>query len=409
MGSGTLKPGWTRVAFGDVVRLCTERTSARPAEGFERCVGLEHLDPGNLAVRRWGDVADGTTFTTVFRPGQVLFGKRRAYQRKVAVPDFSGVCSGDIYVLESGDDRHLLPDLLPFVCQTDSFFDHAIGTSAGSLSPRTNWRSLAAYEFALPPLDEQRRLAKLLLAVEAASRALQDARAALTALRKSTLMDSFGQLLADPAVRRVPVGQVGEVLLGRQRAPQHEDGPSMRPYLRAANVFDGYIDTADVKSMNFSSSEYRRYSLQDGDILLNEGQSRELVGRSAIFRGEVPDACFQNTLVRLRPSPSILSPYAHRYFQYCMYAGTFAAVAKQTTSIAHLGVQSLADLLMPLPGKNRQLEFSRRLSAIDSALPTTAEREERLRTLKALVSEPFRRESASGSARGGLTVRTRSA
>ena len=295
MGSGTLKPGWTRVVFGDVVRLCTERPTSDPAaEGFARYVGLEHLDPGNLALRRWGDVANGTTFTTVFRPGQVLFGKRRAYQRKVAVPDFTGVCSGDIYVLESSNDRRLLPELLPFVCQTDSFFDHAIGTSAGSLSPRTNWRSLAAYEFALPPLDEQHRMANLLTRIEAVSRALQDTHAALTTLRKSTLMHSFGQLLADPAVRRVPARQLGEVLLGRQRAPQHEDGPSMRPYLRAANVFDGYIDTADVKSMNFSSSEYQRYSLQAGDILLNEGQSRELVGRSAIFQGEVPGACFQN-------------------------------------------------------------------------------------------------------------------
>ena len=98
MGSGTLKPGWTRVAFGDVVRLSTERSSNPAAAGFDRYVGLEHLDPGELRIQRWGGVAAGTTFTSVFRPGQVLFGKRRAYLRKVAVPDFSGVCSGDIYV-----------------------------------------------------------------------------------------------------------------------------------------------------------------------------------------------------------------------------------------------------------------------------------------------------------------------
>ena len=142
-GDGSLKPGWTRVAFGDVVRLSRERAPDPEAAGFTRCVGLEHIDPGDLTIRRWGSVSDGTTFTNVFRPGQVLFGKRRAYLRKVAVPDFSGVCSGDIYVFESKDDRHLLPDLLPFICQTDGFFEHAVGTSAGSLSPRTNWQALA--------------------------------------------------------------------------------------------------------------------------------------------------------------------------------------------------------------------------------------------------------------------------
>jgi len=82
--------------------------------------------------------------------------------------------------------------------------------------------------------------------------------------------------------------------------------------------------------------------LRDGDILLNEGHSRELVGRSAIFRGEVRGACFQ-TLVRFRLAPSNLSAFAQRYFQYCLNSGTFAAIAKQTTSIAHLGAQSLAD------------------------------------------------------------------
>ena len=121
----------------------------------------------------------------------MLFGKRRAYQRKVAVPDFGGVCSGDIYVFESTNEHHLLPDLLPFICQTDGFFEHAIGTSAGSLSPRTNWKSLAAYEFALPPLDEQRRIVEALQAIGQVSatlfRLLTSMRVAQSAIFESQL------------------------------------------------------------------------------------------------------------------------------------------------------------------------------------------------------------------------------
>lgn len=158
----TMKPGWRRVKFGEVVRLGKERSADPAADGLDRYVGLEHLEPGDLHIRSWGNVADGTTFTTRFRPGQVLFGKRRAYQRKVAVADFEGVCSGDIYVFESANPKHLLPELLPFICQTDAFFDYAVGTSAGSLSPRTNWTSLAEYEFALPPVGEQGRMVEVL-------------------------------------------------------------------------------------------------------------------------------------------------------------------------------------------------------------------------------------------------------
>ena len=159
-----LKPGWRRVKFGDVVRLSKARSQDPLADGIERYVGLEHLEPGDLRIRRWGSVADGVTFTSVFQPGQVLFGKRRAYQRKVAVADFSGVCSGDIYVLETKDVQVLLPELLPFVCQTDAFFDHAVGTSAGSLSPRTNWTSLADFEFVLPTISEQAKIVEALKA-----------------------------------------------------------------------------------------------------------------------------------------------------------------------------------------------------------------------------------------------------
>lgn len=147
-----LKHGWRQVKFGDVVQLSKARSQDPLAAGIERYVGLEHLEPGDLRIRSWGNVAEGVTFTNVFKPGQVLFGKRRAYQRKVAVANFSGVCSGDIYVLETKDSTVLLPELLPFICQTDAFFDHAVGTSAGSLSPRTNWTSLADFEFVLPSL-----------------------------------------------------------------------------------------------------------------------------------------------------------------------------------------------------------------------------------------------------------------
>lgn len=144
------KAGTRQVRFGDVVRLSKTRCQDPLAEGYERFVGLEHLEPGDLQIRRWGNVADGVTFTNVFKPGQVLFGKRRAYQRKVAIADFTGVCSGDIYVLESTDPAVLLPELLPFICQTDAFFEHAVDTSAGSLSPRTNWTSLAKFMLRCP-------------------------------------------------------------------------------------------------------------------------------------------------------------------------------------------------------------------------------------------------------------------
>lgn len=157
-----LKPGWKWVKFGDVVHLNNERIADPKTAGIERYVGLEHITPEDLRIRDWGLVADGTTFTNCFKPDQVLFGKRRAYQRKVAVADFAGVCSSDIYVFEPKDTSVLLPELLPYICQSEGFYEYAIKTSAGSLSPRTNWNHLRKYEFALPPMEKQQIIVNIL-------------------------------------------------------------------------------------------------------------------------------------------------------------------------------------------------------------------------------------------------------
>lgn len=237
-----LKPGWRRVKFGEVVRLSKARSQDPLGDGIERYVGLEHLEPGDLRIRSWGSVADGVTFTSVFQPGQVLFGKRRAYQRKVAVADFSGVCSGDIYVLETKDPQVLLPELLPFICQTDAFFDHAVGTSAGSLSPRTNWASLADFEFSLPPIEEQRRVSALLAAGLGAADELQAALFALPILRRSMEM----RLLSMDGVPRQKVGDVAKFTSGKSiRVSDLPKSPSDRHHVPVfgGNGISGYTDT----------------------------------------------------------------------------------------------------------------------------------------------------------------------
>lgn len=154
--------GWRMVRFGDVV--CDVNESDRnPLEaGLERYIGLEHIEPENLHIKEWGDLTqDEVSFTKRFRKGQVLFGKRRAYQRKVALAEFDGICSGDILTFEPKDET-LLSELLPFIVQSDLFFDHALGTSSGSLSPRTRWSQLRDFTFPLPPEDLQRRVAEML-------------------------------------------------------------------------------------------------------------------------------------------------------------------------------------------------------------------------------------------------------
>ncbi len=382
------KHTWPTVAFGDVVRQVKDRVDPATS-GLTRYIAGEHMETDDLRLRRWGEINGdylGPAFHMRFKPGQVLYGSRRTYLRKVAVADFEGICANTTFVLEPKDPDVLLPELLPFIMQTESFHEHSIKQSKGSVNPYINFSDLAWYEFPLPPPDEQRRLASVLWAVEKGIASTQNLLQKTDVIRKATLIDIFSQLYGKTDVEWVPVTEVGHVLMGRQRAPQYDKGVSPRPYLRVANVFDGYIDTSDVKEMDFSSAEFEQYKLLPGDVLLNEGQSRELVGRSAIFSDEIKDCCFQNTLVRFRPI-SVASKYAQRYFQFCLYTGRFIAVSKQTTSIAHLGVNRFAKMKFPLVSKGRENEIVDTFDVFDRNLRALSNRAKHIQRLKQIIFE----------------------
>ena len=107
------KQGWRQVKFGDVVRQVKERVDPETS-GLERYVAGDHMDTDDLRIRRWGEIGSGylgPAFHMRFRPGQVLYGSRRTYLRKVAVADFDGICANTTFVIEPKDAEELLPEL----------------------------------------------------------------------------------------------------------------------------------------------------------------------------------------------------------------------------------------------------------------------------------------------------------
>jgi type I restriction enzyme, S subunit len=191
----------------------------------------------------------------------------------------------------------------------------------------------------------------------------------------------------------VRVAEAGQVQGGRQRSP-HAIGEPCR-YLRVANVFDGFLKVDDVLEMPFSPAEKERFLLRDGDILLNEGQSIDLVGRSAIYRGTPGDCCFQNTLIRFRAGTIANTAFMHVLFQKCLYDGAFAAIALQTTSIAHLGSERFASMVIPLPPLNEQAAIAGALGTVS----TLIEKLDRLITKKRDLKQAAMQQLLTGKRR----------
>jgi len=157
------KQKWIEVRYGNYVDHI-ERNETNPRERKNaRYVSVEHLETENLKVNSWTDEEMPTFFRT-FRKGQILFGKRRAYQRKVAIADFDGICSPHIWALEARSG--LMQHFLPYVMLTERFYEYVNANSAGTMSPYIKWLQLSKYTFALPPLDEQQRIAELFQSIE---------------------------------------------------------------------------------------------------------------------------------------------------------------------------------------------------------------------------------------------------
>ena len=163
------------------------------------------------------------------------------------------------------------------------------------------------------------------------------------------------------------VGERGQVVAGKALAVNALG--KQRPYLRTKNVFDGNIDIEDVLSMPMTDEQFAQFQLRHGDVLLNEGQSLELVGRCSIYKGEFPEPCaIQNALLRFRAKIGTSASFASHLFRHCQQTGIFAKIALQTTSVAHLGSSRFAKLKLAWPPENEQQLIAAALDELDALL-----------------------------------------
>jgi type I restriction enzyme, S subunit len=380
----TCKVGWTTVAFGDVVRLSTARSNDPASDGFERFVGLEHIEPGDFRIRRWGNIVDGTTFTSVFRPGQVLFGKRRAYQRKIAVADFSGVCSGDIYVLEPRGTQ-MLPELLPFICQTDAFYDHAVGTSEGSLSPRTNWSSLARFTFDLPSIEEQRRIISVTNAIQQSSGRLFELHWALAQLQYALLDHHLpGATRRYQSQRPVVLQEVVDKIIDyRGKSPPKANVGV--PLITARNIRDGFIDPNPreyVEERRFDAWMTRGLP-EAGDILFTTEAPLANVAMTPDYKFALGQRS-----VLIRAKRSVVTA---RYLYWLLRApATRREIFARASGTTALGIKQalLRQVPVVIHSMEQQAEICQQLDAIDTLLICTRKRLDDLRLMtRVLMAE----------------------
>ena len=187
-----LKPGWKVWRFEQMATNVNVRIDNPSESGMEHYIGLEHLDADSLKIRRWGAPDEVEATKLMFKKGDIIFGRRRAYQRKLGVAEFDGICSAHAMVLRAKPDV-VLPEFLPFFMQSNLFMHRAVEISVGSLSPTINWKTMAVQEFALPSMDEQISLATAFSSIDELFHELSAAQRALVIAERSAIQSVLGE------------------------------------------------------------------------------------------------------------------------------------------------------------------------------------------------------------------------
>jgi type I restriction enzyme, S subunit len=292
-----LKPGWKRVRFSEIAECINDRVGDPSKAGVDRYVGLDHLDSDSLKIRRWGAPEDVESTKLRFRSGDVIFGKRRAYQRKLAVADFEGICSAHAMVLRAKSNA-VIAEFLPYFMQSDVFMERAIAISVGSLSPTINWKTLASEDFVLPPLDEQARAVRVL----SRAQSLVEATAVLGSTARVTsrawLKGTIGDLIAT-AGGSVELGQLLEDSPDSGcSAPERDEETGHWVLALSALEASGYVP-GQYKSVDPTRAMLCA-RLSEGDLLISRSNTRERVGFVGRFVGDGRDVSFPDTMMRLR-------------------------------------------------------------------------------------------------------------
>lgn len=320
-------------------------------------VGGEHIESENIRVHSRGIIAESTIgpmFYYGFKAGDFLLVSRNPHLKKAGLVDFDGICSEKTFVLETANSDVLLPEFLPFVLQNERFWDYAYRHRHGSTNTFINWSTLANYEFELPDLETQRKLAEVLWSINDTMEAYKNLISATDELVKSQFMEQFG----DPSnnVYGYPVTTLKEVAVGplsygSVSSATEFDG--ITRYVRITDIMDDGNLGGDIKSATKTDA---KYLLHEGDILF--ARTGATVGKTCRYRENYGRAIYAGFLIRLIPDTALIDPDYLYHFTKSDYYWDFVRSAQRVVAQPNINAQEYGDLQILLPKIEAQKSFA---------------------------------------------------
>ena len=376
-----------KVQFGDVVRETKEKVD-RSNNPYEFYVAGDHMDTEDLTIRRKGRFATddvGPAFIRVFHEGQVLYGSRRTYLKKIAVADFDGVTANTTFVLETKDENVLRQRLLPFIMHTERFTEWSVKRSKGSTNPYVLFSDLADYEFDLPSIEKQDELSELLWSVVEAKEAYNNLIFYIDELVKSQFVEMFGDEKINCC--RWPAFLMADVfdITSSRRVLKSEWKKSGIPFLRVRDM----VQLADGEPLNneFFVSEEFYNNLTDADGLTRAGDimvsATSTIGKTYTIKPGERFYFKDADVLRFRKKLEI----DNTFFVYSLKMPTVweqIEAGLGATTVPHFLISKACKIRQPMPPIGLQEEFAALVRQCDKS---KSELKQAIKSLEAIYKK----------------------
>lgn len=399
---GPIPEEWDAVPLRDVTTKTKKRDPRKEPQRVFRYVDVSSASNETYRVQGWKEILGReapSRARKVVRAGDTLFATVRPYLRNIAqAPSLldDEICSTGFCVVRAKPER-ADPNYLFYVALSDAFVARIVAHQRGSSYPAVSDKVVFGELVPLPPLPEQRRIAHVLSTIQRAIAAQEDVIAAAKETKRSLMqrLFTYGPGAEPAATKETPFGEVPEhwettllercafvqtgVAKGRKLA---DSGTTSVPYLRVANVQDGYLDLSEIKYIQIRESELGRYSLQPGDVVLTEGGDFDKLGRGFIWHGEIPNCIHQNHIFAVRADRNRLLPEYLAYLVQSDYGKSyFLTVAHRTTHLACINKTKLQAFPTPIPRLDEQKHIAELLGISDRKIAAEEQRKAALQAL----------------------------
>ena len=351
----------TRYRFDQIAENSTAKKKPEESDR-NRYVGLEHLDPGTLEVTRWGAEVTPKGDKLLMKKGDVLFGRRRAYQKKVGIAPFDGIFSAHGMVLRPKADV-VDPMFFPLFISSDMFLDEAIRVSVGSLSPTANWKDLRTLEFDLPSPGKQRELAGILSEAESLKGHYRKLLTTCDDVVKSQFVEMFEGKEYPSSCLSTLVSSM------RNGLSPSKSGSHRSKVLTLSAITQGRFDSSAWKDGFFTEEPPADKRISNEDFYVCRGNgNKHLVGTGEYSNVPMKDMVFPDTMIAARiKQEQIILPYLRCAWNQPSTRKQIEASAKTTNGTFKINQTALGNIKLLVPPLELQQEFADFATSVDKS------------------------------------------